>query len=219
MANRKNAMLTSEDRRWLTGEKTYEGKHAKQQRYQRRRDIRDRVYNSILDFTILLEHLDEAERKEIFEGTSADGRVWELDDDQLREGVCDALAFLISVVDATTLLRPTDRDRGTTVADMVLFEALYRAGQSDGVLLEDLELRVQTKHVSIPDLLSDLEAGAEISSAGLRHLIERDIVDKSAVQAYVREMAFGNNSLTAPSDSDRPDDSVEDRPDDSAEKR
>ncbi|MFC7154868.1 hypothetical protein ACFQPA_05280 [Halomarina halobia] len=195
MANRKNAMLTSEDRRWLTGEKTYDGKHAKQQRYQRRKDIRERIYNSILDFTVLLEHLDEDERGKIFEGTSGNGRVWELEDEQLREGIANGLAFLLTSVDVTALLRGTDGEQEPTVAEQVLFDALYRAGRKNGVLVEDMDVRLKTKRVSIPELLSDLEAGNEISSEGLRLLIESDIADKTVVQECIREVVFGRAPL------------------------
>jgi hypothetical protein len=74
MTGRKNAMLTTEDRRWLTGEKVYDGQHAKQQRYQRRRDIRECVYNSMLDFSILPDELDDEWRdifSEVVDGASS----------------------------------------------------------------------------------------------------------------------------------------------------
>lgn len=98
MTGRKNAMLTTEDRRWLTGKKTYDGQHAKQQRYQRRKDIRERVYNSMLDFSILFEELEEDEWREILGEVDDAGRQWRDADDDLQAGVRDGLAFLLRSV-------------------------------------------------------------------------------------------------------------------------
>lgn len=104
MVSRENAMLTTEDRRRLTGERTYEGQHAKQQRYQRRNDVRDRVYNSILDFTIRFEDLEEDERRKVFGEVTDDGSQWIDTDEEFRDGVRGALAFLLRGVGVTTLV-------------------------------------------------------------------------------------------------------------------
>lgn len=190
MTSRKNAMLTTEDRRWLTGEKTYEGQHAKQQRYQRRNDIRERVYNSILDFTILFEELDDDERAAIFGDVIDDGRRWVDTDREFRDGIRDALAFLLRGIAVRTLLgeRSTTKPR---VAGKMIELALSRAGQRDGFLVEDVELEIEATEVSVPELVGDLESGANLTPADLYFLMERGAVDSSVVQECLREGLVG----------------------------
>jgi len=186
MASRKNAMLTTEDRRWLTGEKTYDGQHAKQQRYQRRRDIRERVYNSMLDFTVLFEKLDEDEHRQIFGEVSDDGRQWTNGDAELREGVRDGLAFLFSTVGITTMMR--DESPSTAqVPRWLIGSAVRQAGQRDGYLVEDVDLDIDATDVAVPELLDALEAGEDISPAGLYHLMESGALDSAEVGEWLRE--------------------------------
>jgi len=52
-------MLTKTQRAFLKGEKEYTGEHAKQQRYQRREAIKERVENTLLDFKLLFETWEE----------------------------------------------------------------------------------------------------------------------------------------------------------------
>lgn len=186
MSSRKNAMLTTEDRKWLTGEKTYEGQHAKQQRYQRRRDIRERIYNSILDFSIVFEELDIEEHREIFGDVSDDGRQWMNDDADLRDGVRDGLAFLFYTVGVAALMRD-DSGPTATVPEWMIKSGLQRAGQKDGLLVEDAQLDVEATDVAVPNLLDALESGEDISPAGLYHLMESSVLDADVVQECLRE--------------------------------
>lgn len=189
MTGRKNAMLTTEDRRWLTGEKTYEGEHAKQQRYQRRRDIRERVYNSLLDFTILLHQLEETERKKLFGQISDDGTQWDIEDESFEAGIRDALAFLLYNVGMTKRMG-TDNDAlsGSTVAEQLVTDAIYRAGRRDDFLVEDVDLAVSATHLPLSNVLEDLEAGTPLSPARLRVLMESDSVDTTEIQECIRTM-------------------------------
>lgn len=187
MTDRKNAMLTTEDRRWLTGEKHYEGEHAKQQRYQRRRDIRERVYNSLLDFAILFEHLEADERKKLF-GTPGTKQKSLTDDRELTHGIRDALAFLLYNTGITSLMG-TDGS-SEPVAEWVLTEALDRAGQKDGILVENVELDIDAVDLPQASLLEDLKAGEELSPRELRALLESEHVDIQDVQEHVRRQVF-----------------------------
>ena len=216
MSSRRNAMLTTEDRRWLTGEKEYEGVHAKQQRYQRRRDIHERVYNSILDWTILFDHLEERQRTRLFEDVkTAPGERPENDelleddeapehddssandespgDDEFSAGLRDALAFVLyntGIVDAMG-------DGGgahETPAERLLFEAIYRAGSRDGILVEDVDLEIVAVDRPLTAVLEDLERGRDLSPAELRLLLESDEVETARVQECVRELVMGGRS-------------------------
>jgi hypothetical protein len=192
MASRKNAMLTTEDRRWLTGEKSYEGEHAKQQRYQRRRDIRERVWNSVLDFSILFEHLADDEREKIFDsladadGTSRDDR------GAFADGVRDALAFFLYNVGVTALMRgaPSAASDGA-VAERFVADAVSRAGRKDGFLVEAVALDVDSTPASVSDLLAALESGADLTAEELRFLVESGTVDLTEFQECIRDQLFG----------------------------
>lgn len=186
MTGRKNAMLTTEDRRWLTGEKTYDGQHAKQQRYQRRRDIRERVYNSMLDFSILLDELDEDEWREIFGEVTEYGQQWQDADEELQAGVRDGLAFLLRTIGIVTLMRES-RPSHETVPERVFNAALRRAGHRDGLLVNSVALDIDATDVGTPALLNALKSDESISAGGLYLLMESGAVDTDVVQECLRE--------------------------------
>jgi hypothetical protein len=187
MSSRKNAMLTTEDRRWLTGEKAYEGEHAKQQRYQRRRDIRERVYNTMLDFSILFTHLEERERAKLFGSDSAERRE-RFADMNLEAGVRDGIAFLLynaGITDGMGSERAADG-----LARRLLNEALSRAGRKEDVLVESVSLDIEATRISPGNLLDRLEAGEALSSAELGYLLESEAVDTGEIQKQIRTMLF-----------------------------
>ena len=188
MTGRKNAMLTTEDRRWLTGEKQYEGEHAKQQRYQRRRDIRKRIYNSILDFSILFEHLEEDEREKLF-GTPGAKQKPINDDREFANGIRDALAFFLYNTGITSVMNE-DGKGSAPVADWLLTEALHRAGRKDGIFVENVELTIDAIDPPKASLLGDLEAGNDLSPRELRLLLESDRIDTRDIQEHIRRQLF-----------------------------
>lgn len=187
MKGRKNAMLTTEDRRWLTGEKTYEGEYAKQQRYQRRRDIRDRVYNSVLDFSILFDHLEPGECEKLFDAATDEA------DPAFIAGLRDALAFILyhtGIAEALENTKPEPQPQPLPLALVLLADALGRAGVREDILVEDVALEVEATRLPLSGVLADLEAGRAVSPAGLRLVLESDLVDTERVQACIRELVF-----------------------------
>ncbi|AGB39867.1 hypothetical protein [Natronococcus occultus] len=183
MTDRKNAMLTTEDRRWLTGEKSYEGEHAKQQRYQRRRDIRKRVHNTILDFTILFEHLEDAEREKLFECLEDDES-----DDEFEAGLRDGLAFILYNAGITeTMLEECSHGTEST-AERLLREAVDAAGKRDEILIEDVAISIDATRAPIASIVAELKAGNEVSPAELCLLLESEAVDTDAARDCLREL-------------------------------
>lgn len=82
--DRKRGILAPVDRKHLLGLKEYE---YRQNAHHRRREIRKRVRNAILDFRLLVEELPADERRAIFS--------WQADREfGYQFGVRDALAFL-----------------------------------------------------------------------------------------------------------------------------
>ena len=80
---RDRGILTPSDRAFLLGRKIDYTEHSKKQKRNR---IRRRVRNAILDFTILFDHLDERDRKTVFDPEDAER-------DAYTCGITDALAF------------------------------------------------------------------------------------------------------------------------------
>ncbi|MFC6835735.1 hypothetical protein [Halomarina ordinaria] len=197
MASRKNAMLTTEDRRWLTGEKVYEGEHAKQQRYQRRRDIRERIRNALLDFTTLFEHLDADERAKLFGDRTTGGDL----DTELTEGITDAVAFLLYNTGFTRAIGgSTVQNAQPTLAEQVLDEAIRRAGRRDDLLVTDVSVDVEATRTPPERLLAALQAGEDLTRAELRYLLDSDLVDETDLQACLRQVLVETDD--APGDHD-----------------
>lgn len=66
--DRERGILTTADRRYLLGQSDIEpGTQAERDTRQR---IRNRVYNSLLDFEILLQHMEPRDRQQVFEKRS-----------------------------------------------------------------------------------------------------------------------------------------------------
>jgi len=83
-ADRGRGILTRSDREFLLGRKS---DYTEQSRRQKRSRIRRRVRDAMLDFPILLEHLDERDREMVFDPD--DGHR-----EEYTRGITDVLAFL-----------------------------------------------------------------------------------------------------------------------------
>jgi len=196
MTTRRNAMLTTEDRRWLSGEKRYEGEHATQQRYQRRRDVRERIDTSIRDFSVLLDHLEPAERRKVFDPEHADGGV--PDDPELTRGVRDGLAFLLHATGITDGMDGGADAVAETTAGELLAEAIGEAGRKEGYLVERVDLEVDARSVDRDRVTEKLAAGEPLTSAELTTILEHEAVDTGAIQARIREMLIEGVDDDAP---------------------
>jgi hypothetical protein len=62
--DRPRGILNKKDRRWIVGDLTYDDKNSE---YQRRRRIRERVNNAVLDFLLITDGLDDADIGHLFE--------------------------------------------------------------------------------------------------------------------------------------------------------
>ena len=128
-------MLTETDRKYLLGEIEYEDK---QQQRNRRRYIRDRVRNGIIDFE-LLDMLEDRDRKQIFSevdssdtGSTGSGT----GKSQIFAGMCALIKLLYIVSDENN----------------ILFEEMLKNGIRDaeagltGRQLERVRLEKEFKH-------------------------------------------------------------------------
>lgn len=159
--DRPHAMLTQDQRAFLRGEKTYDGENAAQQRWQMNDRIRNRVRNTLLDFSLIYEIFDNQEMAKIFD--SENGATIDVE-----EGVIDLLSFLY-------LCSTPDYKRGRKQAMFHSFNVLLdravshaemraRGGEEEalGEVFINTEFTVTAADLSavdIPDIFEKIERG------------------------------------------------------------
>lgn len=181
-----NAMLTQTDREFLRGETEYTGENAKQMRYERRDQIRRRVRQSLKDFTLLFDHVDEEEAVKILNGG---GRVAfaAFEDEDVEAGLRDTLAFILREAGITCMMGETTRPNQPT-SEQLLLEAFKRVGRSEGYGVSGMELEIDSVRLPRGQIIRSLEEGRELPSETIAHLLEEDGVDKGEIQEELRRM-------------------------------
>jgi hypothetical protein len=154
MSNRPSGILTPTDREFMRAEDDYyEGKNARQSRYQRRRDIRRRVVTSLLDFQDINTYLTHEQRQKIFADPEESG----------AEGDIDFQAGLQSLLQWIYL---GCREEGMSFEDL-LGTAVAR-GEEDyqrlhgGEIVDvsvDFDVEVAAKYEGVEELARALEDG------------------------------------------------------------
>lgn len=153
-SDRPRGILSPADRKFLLGEADLE---SEQSRYDARYRIRRRVRNALLDFTLLLEHLEARDRDQVFD-PPADRR------EAVTDGVVDALAFLYLGMAAYDVPRRE-----------FFREAIRRAERRRGEDGSLVTVRFDVQHPSrdrLEWILRRVEAGAfhELAESDLRAL-------------------------------------------------
>jgi len=135
---RDRGVLTKKDRLFLLDAGEEETKSSKG-RVTRSR-IRDRIYNSILDFTIIRDEVEARDRKKVFEGA---------DELEFRQGVIATLEFLYQVIEEN------DADFEEILIPAIESAERKLSGENKEDNIEvDIEFNVETKL-----LLSDRDPG------------------------------------------------------------
>lgn len=177
---RERGVLSSADRRYLRkgGDDLSEGSE-----YNTKRRIRRRVENSLLDFTILFEELEEEEREKIFH--TDDGAYKVFEDDDFGDGVRDALAFILHNHGIVEFMRVGDTGYHIP-AEQLLESAYERVGRKEEYLVEDVA-RPEIEAVHLRNVLRDLERGEDIPPLALGKVIETGKLDDQTVDE-IQEM-------------------------------
>lgn len=144
---RDRGVLSAADRAYLRGEQTYGSVQAERNARAR---IRERIYDALLDFELLVEHLPERDRELVFGKRADDG-----DGAEAFDAFVSTLAFLYQGLDHTDLdfetvlregvnLAEASADRGATVDFDVTYHALdadhLQAKLADGESLSLTEI-------------------------------------------------------------------------------
>jgi predicted transcriptional regulator len=190
-------MLSPEDRAYLRGEPDFTDN--RQKRYERRKAIRERVYNTLLDFSLLYDGMAHDEHERLFSGTGGGWRG--LEDEAFQSGVEDAIAFLLRDAGIWSHLSPTAETPVGNIPDSLLLSALSRIGREKGILVDNVELDVDSTQIPVSDALRNLEQGQDLSPRQLGAVLETDAVDTQEIQERVYSMVFDETE-----DTDEPDD-------------
>lgn len=161
---RERGVLTAADRAYLRGDREYGSVQAERNARAR---IRDRIYDALRDFELLLEGLDDRDLNLVFEK-----RVGEDDGTEAFDALVSTLAFLYRGVGRTDLdfetvlregvnLAEASEDRGATVD----FDVTYHALDAD-------------------HLLSKLDDDESLSLTEIAYLYESGVVTPDELAAY-----------------------------------
>jgi hypothetical protein len=199
-SERTNSLLTSTQREFLRNQGDYyTGEYAKQQRYDRREGIKQRVWHGFLDGATLFDHTTPDQRRAIFDGwedfaqpVSAPG-----DDDrpdhfgdpaesrgewlaklQASNGFQSWIAFLYLG------LSETGRSFETT-----LRRGIEQAEESRGRIVTDLDFRVETRdRQSIDELKERFERHTRLTTAEIQRLRAADEITDEQLVAYYDDL-------------------------------
>ena len=161
--SRDRGVLSAADRAYLRGEREYGSVQAERNARAR---IRDRLYNSLQDFEVLIEHLEPRDLELVFEKrVDADGTTG-------FDALVSTLAFLYRGIERTDLGIET-----------VLREAFNLAEAENGrAATVDLDL---TFHALDADQLREkLAAGDSLSLTEITYLYESDDISRDELAQY-----------------------------------
>lgn len=160
-------MLSPADRKYLHGEAEFSSVQAERNARAR---IRDRVYESIYDFELLVEHLSAHDRELVFEK-----RMGESDGREAYDALVSALAFLYQGIE----------DTGIDVEDALTEAVNVAEAQSDRAATVELELTFHA--LSAEELLRKLRAGETLSLTEVAYLQGSDEVSPAELARYFSE--------------------------------
>ena len=184
--DRPRGMLAPADREYLQQGDEYGS--SRQARSQRRQAVRQRTRDTILDFAVLFDRLDENEKKELWdEGFEGDPRPF-------FDGLAATIAFffwgLVSEEDAKAWVDHDVNPRRGDLFVQVLKEGLSRGALKYDVLIDRVDLNVEGRRASEFDekeAQRRAEAGEDFSPQFIRMLLETGMIGDDRIQEVVRE--------------------------------
>lgn len=206
MNRTQNAMLTETDREFLRDpDGYYTGPNAKQQRYERRQNIKRRLRESLFDLALLLDTYDEHEAliKDVFGY-----------DEQTQDAISDAIGLIFCAV--TDRLEygghtpgyfdgPTGFRMGGEVVGsgghqspdflLALGDGLAQGYlKADNVLLEHLEVTTETTRIPSASLQRDLEEGKTLHPDAIAMLLKSGEIDGDAISEFARQQLLDSDN-------------------------
>lgn len=161
---RDRGMLSPADRRYLRGESDLAS--VQSERNTRAR-IRQRVYDALLDFEVLVEHLDDHDRTLLFGGQVDEGGT------EAFDALVSAVAFVYAGVGDTDLAFETVLREGINLAEA-------RDERAATVALD-----VTYHALDAETLRAKLERGDDLTLTELAYLHESDAVSRDELAAHL----------------------------------
>lgn len=185
LSTAKRGGLTKEDREYLHGKDLTDGSE-----YNARRRIRERIHDTLLDFSVLIDRFDENEEL-IREG-------FEEDDLDIEEEPASVIALLFCAITdrpdwAEGNVRPTALLRGRGGHHSISFlrvleAALNRAYMENDIVFEGGELEIKTTRVpQLKTIRRNLEEGETLHPKLGALLLESGQIDEDAFTEFARE--------------------------------
>lgn len=182
-SDRDRGILTEDDRKFLLGDEE-KANLSEGAEYNIRRRIRERVEDSLLDFNILLEELDAADRKKVFshQHTVKDERP--LPTDCVR----DVIAFLFLGKTDNTTIEEGDDGHHNPAFELELRLGLERAYRERDLLLRDMDLQIESKRAPDLNAVTELlENDVDVDPGLLAPLIEAGAIDSDDTREFLKE--------------------------------
>jgi hypothetical protein len=201
-SERTNSLLTSTQREFLRNQGDYyTGEYAKQQRYDRREGIKERVWHGFLDGATLFEHTTPDQRRAIFDGwedfaqpVSAPG-----DDDRPDHfpDPAESRGKFVEKVRADSGFSSwiSFLYLGLAESDEFDFETVLRTGieraeRSRGRIVTDLDFRVDTREQrGIDELKRRLQQRLTLTTEEIQRLRAAEELTDDELVAYYDELA------------------------------
>lgn len=162
--HRDRGILSPADRSYLRGDTEFES--VQSERNARAR-IRDRVYDAILDFELLVDRLDDHDRELIFENRVETG-----DGTEAFDALVSAVAFLYRATDDASVEFDTILTEGINLAEAA----------DDRAATVDFELTFH--RLTVDQLRTKLERGEELSLTEIAFLHGSDEVRTDELARY-----------------------------------
>lgn len=169
---RGRGILTPDDREFLKGEKKYQNEQSERDARYR---IRSRIKDAILDFSILLHHLDSRDREQVFSAYEDVGGLSRTDEEvsgeafrslveatMFKKGISDAISFFILGVEDTN-----------EVVDSVIESGIAGAEEEKGYLVEEVsvEISIKREKPEVETLIERFESGEPLSEDEIEAVI------------------------------------------------
>lgn len=164
---RERGLLSQADRAYLRGKTEFAS--VQSERNARAR-IRDRIYESMFDFELLVEHLSERDRELVF-----GNRFTEIDGTEAFDALVSAVAFLYRATEDTDLDFETVLQEGINVAE----------AKDDRTATVRLDLTFQS--LTAEQLRKKLERGETLTLTEIAYLRESDEVRMDELARYFKD--------------------------------
>lgn len=181
--DRPRGMLSPADRAFLLGETEMD--HDQSRRNAEAR-IRERVTNTILDFDLLIHHLREKDRQQVFEKS--------MDEDGFRQGLMAMLAFAYAGskdagIDFAHLLEPAVRKT----------EEVQAASTLGSTVDVDVDFAVETTPATpLDDVTGKVDAGDPVTPAELFSLVVDDADALAGVEEVLVQLGGEDGAHAGP---------------------